>query len=116
MMVFCLCVYLLIAIPAGYLRYLLELIEDETVVGLAVGHAALFAVLYAFLCVGEITSAVLSQRVERAVAEKAVKLIFAYSFVAREILAFLVAEIRVVFIFPVGLTVIHSGASLFYML
>ena len=58
----------------------------------------------------------LSERVERAVAEKAVKLIFAYSFVAREILAFLVAEIRVMFIFPVGLTVIHSGASLFHML
>ena len=112
-MVFCLCVCSLVAIPAGDFRYLLELIEDETVVGLAVRHAALFAVLDAFLCVGKIASAVLAERVEGAIAEKAVKFIFAYSFVTRKILAFLVAEKRVMLILPVGLTVIHSGASLF---
>jgi len=106
----------LVAVAAGDLGYLLELLDDEAVIVLAVGYAALFAVLDSLFRVAEITSAVLAKRVERAVAEKAVEIIFRYSFVAGKGFAFLVAEIRVVLIFPVGLTVIHSGASSFYIL
>ena len=90
----------------------MELLDDEAVIVLAVGHTALFAVLDALFGVAEITSAVFAERVEGAVAEKAVEFLFLYAFVAGESLAFLVAEECVMLVFPIGLSVVHNVASL----
>ena len=90
----------------------MELLDDKAVIVLAVGHAALFAVLDALFSVAEITAAVLAERVEGAVTEKAVEFFFLYAFVAGEGLSFLVAEECVMLVFPIGLTVVHNVASL----
>lgn len=58
----------------------------------------------------------LAERIEGAVAEKAVEVLFLDSLMAGEGLAFFVAEKCVMLAFPVGLSVVHNVASLFYIL
>ena len=50
------------------------------------------AVLYSTLCIGKIAAALIPQRIERAVAEKAAKLLFIFTLMARKILTFLILE------------------------
>ena len=71
------------------------------------GKSALAAILYIAVELG-VAAAVLTQRIERAVAEEAVEVIGIFGGVTGEVLAFLVAEKSVVLIFPIGEHIRHN--------
>lgn len=73
-----------------------ELLEDIGIARPCVRYHAFAAILNAFFGKTEITAALVSQRVERAVAEQAVEVHRMFGWMAREKLAFPMAEKRVV--------------------
>lgn len=59
------------------------------------------AILYPFLCILKIPSAFISQRIQRAITEQTVKIIRICVLMAWKILAFFMAEIRILFSLPI---------------
>jgi hypothetical protein len=72
------------------------------VISRSVGLQTPGAILDPLVRITEASSAPIPQRIQRTVAEQTVEVIGVFGGVAREVLALLIAEKRIVFIFPIG--------------
>ena len=75
-------------LSAGHLHDHGELAEDQTVIFPFMGYQAVGAVLDAFVCVLEVATAFVSQRIQRAVTEQSAEGLGIGAFVAGEVFTF----------------------------
>ena len=98
--------------PAQHLHDTSKSSCDRPVILRSVRDHAFCAVLVSLFCVPEVTAALFSQCIERAITEQAVESVRLLRLVAREILAFPVLEKCVMFPFPIRFSYAHFRSFL----
>ena len=105
---------LFFAVPAGYFSHAAKLIDDISIVFAPVRNGTIGAVFDAIVSICKRTAAMLTQRIERTVAEKTVEILGCNLIMAGETFAVAVTEKGIVFVLPLRCAMIchwlHSFA------